>query len=85
MFIEEACELILLLNKAYRGMPYPDAITEELADVQVMLDQLKRYYADPDYYEAIRQFKLDRLRDRIGEIAHEPEYESQDQESQDPD
>jgi len=71
MMIEEMSELTKALLKERRVPPTPvseleNAITnirEEMADVQIVLDQMKLIYGDPKDIEAK---KLDRLAERLG-------------------
>jgi len=71
MMIEEMSELTKALLKERRVPPAPvseleNAITnirEEIADVQIMLDQMKLIYGDP---KNIESEKLDRLAERLG-------------------
>ena len=61
MLIEEMAELMQALQKERRGLEYN--ISEEIADVQIVLDQIKLLYPDWISWE---QVKLKRLRERIG-------------------
>jgi len=71
MMIEEMSELTKALLKERRAAPVPVSdlenaianIREEMADVQIMLDQMKLIYGDP---ESIESKKLDRLAERLG-------------------
>jgi hypothetical protein len=60
--IEELSELIKELTKAIRGRPNDMKISEEVADVEVCLDQLRFMY-DPDGSKVrmYKDFKLQRL------------------------
>ena len=63
--IEEMSELIKELSKYTRGRENIGSICEEMADVEIMLEQLKivfRNRAAVDYY---RSQKLQRLSDRL--------------------
>lgn len=72
MLLEEMAELqkaVLKLRRAdavdksaAMGYPLREAILEEIADVQIMLDQMRLIYGDTSEQEA---FKLDRLRKRL--------------------
>lgn len=70
MMIEEMSELTKALLKERRKPPLPLSglekaiadIREEMADVQIMLDQMKLIYGDPADIEAE---KLSRLEDRL--------------------
>jgi len=61
MLIEEMSELTQALLKDRRGRE--SNISEEIADVQIVLDQIKILHPDWISWE---QVKLKRLRERIG-------------------
>ena len=77
--IEECAELIQAINKyrratSGRGLPLPDyksAVTfenliEEIADVEIMLGQIKYLLSIPEEdLEAIKLFKINRTKERI--------------------
>ena len=73
MMIEEMSELTKAICKFYRTQDDSSAavaiegIREEMADVQIMLDQMKIIFGSPEEHE---RKKLDRLRRRL-EAAHE--------------
>lgn len=60
--IEECAELQKELTKAIRGKENDMRISEEIADVEICLDQLKMFY-DPSglNVELFKEFKLKRL------------------------
>jgi UDP-N-acetylmuramyl tripeptide synthase len=68
--IEEMSELQKALAKYLRGLQYHDFadiladIREEIADVQIMLDQLKMIFDDGQTVEKIIDEKLQRTVDR---------------------
>lgn len=68
MMIEEMSELTKALCKLSRAKTEADAdtaienIREEMADVQIMLDQMKIIFGDPEGWE---RKKLDRLAGRL--------------------
>lgn len=68
MCMEECAELIQAISKAYRTFGTEkhqkavDAVREEIADVQIMLDQMRIIYGDTAEQEA---FKLQRLVGRL--------------------
>ena len=72
MMIEEMSELTKAISKFYRATDDSaaavavESIREEMADVQIMLDQMKIMFGSPESYE---REKLDRLRRRL-EAAH---------------
>jgi len=60
--IEECAELIKVLSKAVRGKENDMQICEEIADVEVCIDQLKLFYDPTGINVALfRGFKLRRL------------------------
>lgn len=66
--IEEMSELTKAIIKSRRAAPGPEsaartgAIVEEIADVQIMLDQMRLLYGNTTDQE---NFKLERLRKRL--------------------
>ena len=67
MVLEEMSELQKEICKLWRGKDNRDAIAEEVADVEIMLDQLKLMLDIPYEVEQHRQNKLQRLRERLEE------------------
>lgn len=69
MMIEEMSELAKALLKQRRAgkvtMKLTGNILEEIADVQIVLDQLKIHYGQDDA-EAYEEWKLYRLEERMG-------------------
>lgn len=59
MAIEECAELIQAINKKHRGLQHN--IPEEIADVEIMLEQLKIANDCHGEVEYIRKGKIDRL------------------------
>ena len=62
--IEECAELIQAINKKHRGKPHN--IPEEIADVEIMLEQLKIINCCRDAVNTIKTEKLMRLSERLG-------------------
>lgn len=62
--IEELSELTTELARKQRGRENRAGIVEEIADVQLCLDQLKRMHGEDIVAEQERQ-KLARLQDRV--------------------
>lgn len=62
--IEECAELIQAINKKHRGKPHN--IPEEIADVEIMLEQLKIINCCRDTVNTIKTEKLMRLSERLG-------------------
>lgn len=67
MVLEEMSELQKEICKLWRGKDNRDAIAEEVADVEIMLDQLKLMLDIPYQVEQHRQNKLQRLQERLEE------------------
>ena len=63
MAVEECSELIKALCKIPRGGSDEDVI-DEIADVQIMIDQLKIIYGEPAV-KAVEEKKLERLEKRL--------------------
>jgi len=62
--IEELSELTTELARRQRGREKPSSIQEEIADVQLCLDQLKMMYGQTQVAEQQRE-KLERLEGRL--------------------
>lgn len=65
MVYEEMAELQKELCKNGRGKNNTDQIADEVADMEIMLAQLKIIFNVQDLVEQHRAFKLERLRNRI--------------------
>lgn len=65
MAIEECAELIQAISHKHRGRSHN--IAEEIADVEIMLEQLKLINGCAEQTEKIRREKIDRLYDRVVE------------------
>lgn len=63
--IEELAELQKELTKALRGMPCINNISEEVADVEIMLEQIKQIFRLGISVEAVKENKLKRLEERL--------------------
>lgn len=61
--MEECAELIQAISHKHRGRQHN--IAEEIADVEIMLEQLKIINDCEDEVEIIRLIKVDRLRYRL--------------------
>jgi len=64
MCIEECAELIQAINKKHRGEPHN--IAEEIADVEIMLEQLKIINCCRADVNTIKTKKIMRLEERLG-------------------
>lgn len=69
--IEEMSELAKELSKNFRGADNAKALAEEIADVEIMLEQLKVIFRNRALVDRIRASKLVRLSDRITGEAQE--------------
>lgn len=65
MVFEEMSELQKELIKDARGCSNNNAIAEEIADVEIMLEQMKILHNCKDKVDAIRTQKIGRLLDRM--------------------
>jgi hypothetical protein len=63
--IEELSELTKELTKNLRGEDNTNHIYEEMADVQIMLDQLHIIFKNSDAVKGWKRKKLQRLRERL--------------------
>ena len=65
MMIQECAELIEAITNLWRGRVGPDAVLEEMADVDIMLRQMQIIIGDDIRFQQIRASKLKRLRSRL--------------------
>lgn len=65
--MEEMAELTKELSKDIRGRGNRKCISEELADVQIMIEQMIRYYNVYDLVKGVKDKKLIRLENRLTE------------------
>lgn len=68
MVVEECAELTNAISKFERGRVNELSVIEELADVSIMVDQMSFYFGKTEF-ERIREAKLQRLLDRLSDIA----------------
>ena len=70
MAIEECSELIVELSKHLRfGLSSPHCgVIEEIADVEIMIEQLKHIFDCDKSVEIVKNKKLVRLEERIVEV-----------------
>ena len=71
---EELSELQKELCKSVRGEDNADAIAEEIADVQIMLEQMLLLHDCRDAVDEWRRRKLERLEQRLPKIADRSQY-----------
>lgn len=65
MVFEEMSELQKELCKSLRGRENRAEIAEEIADVEIMLGQMKLYYGIEEDAEEMKKFKIKRLAERV--------------------
>ena len=65
--MEECSELIKELSKAIRGKANGVNIAEEIADVEIMLEQIKLHFSISAVVDGIKEEKLTRLDKRVNE------------------
>lgn len=65
MVFEEMAELQKELSKNLRGKDNIDSITEEIADVEIMLEQMKLLFEIEDDVKMWKYRKLKRLEERL--------------------
>lgn len=68
MCMEEMAELTKELSKSIRGADNSAAIVEEMADVEIMLEQLRLIYRNRSEVDTIKADKLRRLAYRLEEV-----------------
>lgn len=66
MVFEEMSELQKELCKYLRGKYSPANIAEEIADVEIMLEQMKMLFCCADEARDVRRRKVERLKERLG-------------------
>lgn len=69
MLLEEMAELQKEICKAWRGRDNTAEIAEEVADVEIMLEQIKLIFEIRDTVDIYRTAKLERLRLRLQDAA----------------
>lgn len=65
MVFEEMSELQKELCKYLRGKYSPENIAEEIADVEIMLEQMKMLFCCADDVRDVRRRKVERLKERL--------------------
>lgn len=68
MLMEECAELIQAVSKLHRT-GNPNAMYEEIADVQIMIEQIIEYYGEVAEDETVKHYekKLKRLEEKLNE------------------
>jgi len=67
MLMEECGELIAKLNQWLRGRTTVDELMEEMVDVDIMLNQIRRAVNDESKWAMWRDWKMERVKGRIPE------------------
>lgn len=70
MAFEEMAELMKELSKSLRGADNVEQIAEEIADVQIMLDQMMMLHGCDGLTANYKTAKIDRLAARLKEERH---------------
>lgn len=65
VMMEEMSELQKELCKYLRGKYSPSSIAEEIADVEIMLEQMEMLFCCADDVSAVRRRKVERLKERL--------------------
>ena len=65
MVFEEMSELQKELCKYLRGKCSPASIAEEIADVEIMIEQMKMLFCCAEDVRSVRRRKVERLKERL--------------------
>lgn len=68
--VEEMAELQKELMKRFRGAHNTEEIAEEIADVEIMMEQLKIIFGIGIRTEKYKEYKMQRLKERIENAKH---------------
>lgn len=72
MLQEECAELIQALSKKKRGFEQGDDwVAEEIADVELLIEQVKRMFHLETRVEIVKRSKLERLEERLKDVDNE--------------
>ena len=63
--MEECAELTKELSKMLRGKENLRAVAEEMADVEIMLEQIKQHFSCACIVEGYKEYKIQRLNERL--------------------
>jgi len=66
MMVEECTELGKEACKLYRGNTNIDGLSEEIADVEIMIAQMKIMYDCQEQVSHMKNVKIERLKDTLG-------------------
>ena len=65
VMMEEMSELQKELCKYLRGKCSPASIAEEIADVEIMIEQMKMLFCCAEDVRSVRKRKVERLKERL--------------------
>ena len=65
VLLEEMAELSKVILKGRRGQLSTKDLTDEIADVEIMLEQMKQHFGIGDEVKARKRFKKERLGKRL--------------------
>lgn len=65
VMMEEMSELQKELRKYLRGKCSPASIAEEIADVEIMIEQMKMLFCCAEDVRSVRKRKVERLKERL--------------------
>ncbi len=65
VLLEEMAELSKVILKGRRGQLSTQDLTDEIADVEIMLEQMKQHFGIGDEVKARKRFKKERLGKRL--------------------
>lgn len=71
MLLEEMAELQKEICKYWRGKHNLEEIADEMADVEIMLDQMKLLFQNGGLVQQHREYKVDRLLERLAKHVEE--------------
>lgn len=80
MVIEEMSELTKEICKHFRGRPNIEELADEVADVTIMLEQLRLIYGLNDLVCEHMDMKIIRLKERLGMDPTDPDAPEEDEE-----
>ncbi len=70
MLVEECAELIVAVNHFKRNRITQDQLISELADVEIMLDQMRIIFNENGNIDSAKEGKLERLQETVNRYTH---------------
>ena len=70
MLVEECAELIVAVNHFKRNRITQDQLISELADVEIMLDQMRIIFNENGDIDSAKEGKLERLQETVNRYTH---------------